>query len=147
IVSSLMMCWVVVLAAVSSQTSPQSSNSSPALDFDFFKARVQPIFLTKRPGHARCVSCHTSGTPMRLQPLAPGSKSWSEDESRKNFEAVRREVVPGSLQSKLLIHPLSQEAGGDLFHNGGKHWKSQDDPEWRTLAAWVRGEKTGGSDK
>ena len=28
------------------------------LDFEFFKTRVQPIFTTKREGHARCISCH-----------------------------------------------------------------------------------------
>ena len=120
---------------------PSASASAPALDFDFFKTRVQPIFQTKRPGHARCISCHIAGTPMRLQPFSPGATTWSDDESRKNFDVVRREVVPGSLQSKLLVHPLAEEAGGDLFHNGGKHWNSQSDPEWQTLAAWVRGEK------
>ena len=50
-------------------------------------------------------------------------------------------VVPGSLKSKLLVHPLATDAGGDLFHNGGKHWNSQSDPEWLILAAWVRGER------
>ena len=50
-------------------------------------------------------------------------------------------VVPGNpLKSPLLLHPLAEAAGGDRFHAGGKHWKSQSDPEWQTLAAWVRGE-------
>jgi hypothetical protein len=35
--------------------------------------------------------------------------------------------------------PLAEEGGGTPFHPGGKHWQSQDDPEWRTLAAWVIG--------
>jgi hypothetical protein len=39
----------------------------------------------------------------------------------------------------MLIHPLAAAAGGDRFHAGGKHWKSKSDPEWQTLAAWVRG--------
>ena len=37
--------------------------SAPALDYTFFKERVQPIFLKKRPGHARCVTCHEHGSP------------------------------------------------------------------------------------
>jgi hypothetical protein len=41
--------------------------SAPSLDFEFFKTRVQPIFLAKRPGHARCYVCHSTGTPFRLQ--------------------------------------------------------------------------------
>jgi len=118
----------------------QSPAGAPSLDFDFFKTRVQPIFVAKRPGHARCVSCHTSGTPMRLQPLAPGSAAWTDEQSRKNFDVVRAKVTPGNPgASRLLRHPLAQEAGGDTFHNGGKHWLSQNDPEWQTLAAWVGG--------
>jgi hypothetical protein len=111
----------------------------PSLDFEMFKTQVQPIFLAKRPGHARCISCHASGTPLRLQPLPPGRTMWNEEESRKNFEAVRRVVVPGSIKSMLLVHPLAEQAGGDFFHNGGKHWTSQNDPEWQVLKTWVVG--------
>ena len=125
--------------AATTAASGQSAvpSTAPALDFEFFKTKVQPIFLAKRPGHARCISCHASGTPLRLQPLSPGSTTWNDEQSRKNFEAVRRVVVPGSLKSMLLIHPLAEQAGGDFFHNGGKHWDSQNDPEWQTLKAWV----------
>ena len=51
----------------------QPAPSRSSLDFEFFKARVQPILTAKREGHARCVSCHASGTPMRLQPIASGN--------------------------------------------------------------------------
>ena len=112
----------------------------PSLDYEYFKTRVQPIFVAKRTGHARCVACHIAGTPMRLQPLSPGSANWNEEATRKNFEAVRRMVVPGSAKSLLLIHPLAEEAGGDFFHNGGKHWASQNDPEWQVLRAWIMGQ-------
>jgi len=118
---------------------PASSSAQGSLDFEFFKTKVQPIFLAKRPGHARCVACHSSGTPLRLQPLAPGSTTWNEDESRKNFEAVQRVAAAGNLKSRLLTHPLAEEAGGDFFHNGGKHWNSQDDAEWQTLKTFVLG--------
>jgi len=113
--------------------------STPSLDFEMFKTQVQPIFLAKRPGHARCISCHASGTPLRLQPLPAGRTMWNEEESRKNFEAVRRVVIPGSIKSMLLVHPLAEQAGGDFFHNGGKHWTSQNDPEWQVLKNWVVG--------
>jgi hypothetical protein len=114
--------------------------ASPSLDYETFKTKVQPIFLAKRPGHARCVSCHSSGTPLRLQPLSPGSATWNEEQSRKNFEAVKRVAQPGNAKSMLLVHPLAEQAGGDFFHNGGKHWDSQSDPEWQTLKAWVAGQ-------
>ena len=130
-------CLTVMLAGLPSQQSAPSPAVSASLDFEVFKTKVQPIFLAKRPGHARCISCHASGTPLRLQPLSAGRTTWNDEESRKNFEAVRRMVVPGSVKSMLLIHPLAEQAGGDFFHNGGKHWDSQNDPEWQTLKAWV----------
>jgi len=107
------------------------------LSFEFFRDRVQPIFLAKRPGHARCIECHDNGTP-RLQELSPGATTWNDEQSHKNFDVWSRMVAPGDPKdSRLLMHPLAHEAGGDPFHAGGKHWKSQSDPEWQTLAAWV----------
>jgi hypothetical protein len=125
-----------MLAGLLSQQPASSPAASASLDFEVFKTKVQPIFLAKRPGHARCISCHASGTPLRLQPLSPGSTTWNDEQSRKNFEAVVR-VAAGSVRSSLLRHPLAEQAGGDFFHSGGKHWDSQNDPEWQTLKAWV----------
>ena len=131
---------VSLVLASCSIASAQTGSASPTLDFEFFKARVQPIFAAERAGHARCIACHGSGTPMRLQPLAAGQTTWTDEESRKNFDAVRRMVVPGSAKSRLLMHPLAESAGGDFYHNGGKHWSSQNDAEWLTIKAWVMGD-------
>ena len=112
------------------------------LDFEFFRTRVQPILLATRERHTRCVTCHSQGTPMRLQELSPGASTWNEEQSRRNFQVVAPRVVPLSpLQSKLLIHPLQTEAGGDFYHGGGKHWSSFLDPEWQTIANWICGRK------
>ena len=117
-----------------------------SLDYEFFKDKVEPIFLKKRPGHARCVSCHTTNNVrLHLVPLSPGAATWNEEQSRENFQLVKRVAFPGDTQSPLLIHPLLEGAGGDFFHSGGKHFNSQSDPEWLTLKAFVMGEKaTGG---
>lgn len=132
---------IAVLAAMLAQAPAFAASST--LDYAFFRDRVQPIFLAKRPGHARCVVCHDHTNP-RLEELSPGAKTWNEEQSRKNFEAWQRVVVPGDpMASRMLMHPLAAAAGGDPFHAGGKHWTSEDDPEWQTLAAWVR---TGASD-
>ena len=69
-----------------------------------------------------------------------GRTTWTEEESRKNFQAIQRVVAPGNLKSRLLLHPLEEKAGGDFYHSGGKHFASQNDPEWLTLKAWVLGQ-------
>ena len=141
--------WRTLAAWVAtSPAAPATSSSAPAtsLNFEVFKARVQPILLNKRTGIARCYVCHSQGTNFRLQPLSSGSATWNEEESRRNFEAVQRVVVPGDpLASRLLMMPLAAQAGGDPFHPGGKPWLSQNDPEWQTLASWVRAQSAGTS--
>ena len=134
--------WVRTGSASAAATSP----AAPTLDFEFFKTRVQPIFLAKRPGHARCYVCHSAGTPFRLQKLSPGATAWDDAQTRRNFEAAQREVVPGEpMVSQLLVHPLAPQAGGDPFHSGGKHWDSQSNPEWQAMAEWVKGQKAAAS--
>jgi hypothetical protein len=113
--------------------------AAPSLDYEYFKSKVQPIFVAKRTGHARCIACHGSGTPLRLQRPSVDGTSWTEEESKKNFDAMRRVAFAGNAKSLLLIHALEETAGGDFFHSGGKHWASQNDPEWQVLRAWIMG--------
>jgi len=120
-----------------------ASVRAQALDYEFFKTRVQPIFLEKQPGHTRCVVCHSgrSNNAFRLEPLAPGSKTWNEEQSRRNFELVSRLVVPGDAQAGLLLtHPLAPEAGGSAYHSGGRQFASRYDPRWQTLSRWAQGQ-------
>ena len=127
------------MAAALAGQQPAPAEGAPSLNFEFFKTEVQPIFLKKRPEHARCIACHGQGTPLRLQPLQPGRTTWTDDESQKNFAAIQR-VAAGGLQSRLLLHPLAESAGGDFYHSGGKHFSSQNDSEWLTLKAFVLGQ-------
>ena len=120
--------------------------ASPAeLDFEYYRTQVEPIFLEKREGFTRCVVCHAGDERAAfLEGLAPGAATWDEEQSRRNFDSVLGLVTPGDpLASRLLMHPLEPAAGGDEFHTGGRQFSSQDDPQFRTLAAWVRGEKAG----
>ena len=137
--------WLVVpLACIGIMTGVAAQTPAPAatastLDYAVYKDRVQPLFLNKKAGLARCYVCHSQGTPFRLQLLSPGSATWSDEESQKNFAAIQRLVSPGHPEnSRLLLMPLAHEAGGTEFHPGGKRWASKDDPEWKEVAQWIR---------
>ena len=127
-------------------TANPASRSTPMLDYGFFTKRVEPIFLERRLGHTRCYVCHAeSNNAFRLEKLAPGATFWNAEQSRRNFETISTLVNPGDPDtSRLLLHPLAPEAGGDIFHSGGRQFRSKDDPAWRSLARWVNGEKLGG---
>lgn len=125
--------------AAMAQPAPASA-TSPTLDFEFFRQRVMPILTTQRPGHARCIECHTTVTRMRLPPLPDGAATWGDADAHAIFNILKTKVIPGQPdRSRLLRHPLAVAAGGDPSHDGGKHWASKAAPEWQTLAAWVRG--------
>src|SRR6266849_55324 len=117
--------------------------TAQTLNYDVYKAKVEPIFLKKRPPHARCVVCHAgAGNAFRLERLAPGSTNWTEEQSRKNFDVVTKLINTSSVaESPLLVHPLAPEGGGDDFHSGGRQFKTKTDADWKTIYDWARAGK------
>jgi len=133
---------VTLVAALTLAGVSEAASQGPELDYEFFKHRVEPVFLQKREGHTRCYVCHSeNNSAFRLEKLSPGAAFWTEEQSRKNFELAAALVVPGDpAHSRLLLHPLAPEAGGDLFHSGGRQFASRNDPDWKLLAEWVSGQ-------
>jgi hypothetical protein len=149
---------VALLYAFAPFAAAQSSGSAdaqtPQLDYEFFKARVEPIFLKNRSAdHARCYTCHQvghhGGGPLSLDTLAPGANFWTEEQSRHNFDTVSKLVVPGNPSLSLFLRmPMAPEAGGLAdTHQGGRQFASEDDPDWKNMKAWVLGEKLASSAK
>ena len=132
--------WIIALAVVLPASSVFAAEV--ALDYDSYKSRVEPIFLKKRPSHGRCYVCHAeSNNAFRLEKLSPGSTSWTEEQSQRNFQKVAALVVAGEPdKSKLLLQPLAPEGGGVAYHSGGRQFASKNDPDWKILAQWVAGQ-------
>jgi hypothetical protein len=112
------------------------------LDYEVFKASVQPIFVTHRDGYSRCVVCHGGAPNNALRLERPGPNGYTEEQSRKNFETVSRLVVPGKPDdSRLLMYPLVPEEGGAAYHSGGRQWPTKKDANWQAIARWINGQK------
>ena len=122
------------------QSGALSLASREPFDYDFYRDEVEPIFVRKRIGIARCVVCHSTRTRFRLQPLPADGEGWTAEQSQRNLSVTRRMIRPNDLMaSPLLTLPLSEKSGGNPFHPGGKHWASQSDPEWQTIVRWIQG--------
>jgi hypothetical protein len=137
-------------AAIGSFSGAQSAAPAAApkakqgvtLDYNFFKTRVQPVFLQKREGRTRCYVCHSNNNvAFHVVPLSPGATTWNEEQSRRNFLMIEQVAAPGNLESPILKHPLDEKAGGDAHHGGGQQFMSQQDPAWQTLRDFVMGAK------
>lgn len=126
-------------AALAAASGSQVASQGKPLDYETFKSRVEPIFLERREGHVRCYVCHSeNNNGLHLQRLSDGATTWDDEQSRKNFESVSGLVAPNDpASSRLLIHPLAPEAGGDLFHSGGRQFEFKNDPDWKILAQWA----------
>jgi hypothetical protein len=134
------MSWRAVILAAAMVAAPGYAGAQ-TLDYDVFKATIQPIFVTHRDGYTRCMVCHAgANNAMRLE--RPGPGGFTEEQSRKNFETVSRLVVPGKPdESHLLLYPLVPEEGGSAYHSGGRQWPSKSDPNWQAIARWINGQK------
>jgi hypothetical protein len=144
--AAIFLCAFVPISRA--QKSSASDKGEPQLDYEFFKTKVEPIFLKKRSAdHARCYVCHQeahhNGGPLSLEMVMAGKNFWTEEQSRHNFEIVSRLVVPGDPDASLFLRmPLAPEAGGLAdTHQGGRQFASQDDPDWKNMKAWVLGQK------
>lgn len=120
--------------------------AQPAVDFEFFRACVQNVFAKPREGHISCSNCHGGGQ-MGFAPVpGEGRSTWNDQEARAAFTVISRLIVAGDpVRSRFLLKPLHPDGGGSYAHNGVRRWQNRNDPEWQMLAAWVRGEKKGGS--
>ncbi len=112
--------------------SPTTAEAVPEVDFEFFRSCVQPIFFRVTEGGLACANCHNA--------------EFAQTDPEESWGNVSRLIEPGQpTQSRLLMHPLHPDGGGDYVHNGVRRWLNQDDPEWQMLAEWVNGELTGAS--
>src|SRR5882762_64421 len=89
---AMILALVCAHSTLHGQGTPAAATGPRGLDFETFRTKIEPIFLAKRGEHARCYACHAQGTPLRLQEMAPGATSWSEQQSRANFAAMQRVV-------------------------------------------------------
>ena len=113
------------------------------VDFEFYSACVLPNVLSVgNYGQLACTSCHAGGQA-GFAPRGRGGP-LTEAQARQGFATLQRLIVPGDPErSRFLLKPLHPDGGGSYAHNGVRRWQNRSDPEWQTLAAWVRGEVTG----
>src|SRR5258708_38740862 len=113
ILASILVVSAVALYAPVPFAAQGPSASRPSLDYEFFKTRVEPIFLEKRwPDHARCYVCHEisrhGGGPLSLERLSPGMSSSTEGQSCPHFQVGSKLVTHCyPLTSLLLLMPLA----------------------------------------
>jgi len=142
-----------VLAAVGPAESPEvgsavavTAEAQELPGFEYYRENIEPIFMRPRgyPNRgedAACVMCHVWQTNLRfaLEDMTETQNgwSWTEVQSRANYEVVTQLVdASDPASSKLLQKPLAPTAGGE-DHTGGTFWESTDDAEYQVALEWI----------
>ena len=97
---------------------PAASKADVALDYDYYKAKVEPVFLVKREGHTRCVVCHTvNNAPLHL--VRRGRRVGTMSSRVETSSWSRRWSCPGGKAAsslrirspkRLVAIPITAEA-------------------------------------
>ena len=98
------------------------AKADPPIDFEFFRACVQPVFANPREGHIKCSNCHAEGI-IGFAPVPENGSTWSEQEAKRAFSTITRLILPGNPeQSRFLLKPLHPDGGGSTrttVHDAG----------------------------
>jgi hypothetical protein len=133
------------------QAGLEQSRTLAALDEPYFRCRVQAVLAKS----CATFSCHGDGRRFlrlyaRNRLRLGGDETTrnarlSADEYAANFESARALVdMSDPLGSFLVRKPLESAAGGfyhrgALIFGGGNVFATRDDPDFKTLTAWVGG--------
>ena len=138
--------YQVILDWVSALPAAEYTPAEPevVVDFEYYRSCVHPNVLSSgNYGQLACTSCHAGGSA-GFAPVSADGAGLTVAQARQGFEALQRLIVPGDpMRSRFLRKPLHPDGGGAYAHNGVRRWQNRSDPEWQTLAAWIRGEVNG----
>ncbi len=125
-----------------------ATGDTRTLDYAYFKRNVMPVFARKSAtdGNA-CVSCHFNHNLFKVTP--PGARGrFTEAQIRETLRsAMKMADLRQPEKSLLLLKPLSSSASegvvnaATVAHGGGQRWSGPDDPDYRTVLAWLNGSK------
>ena len=118
------------------------------LDYEYFKAKVQPIFLTKRAG-----PCALRDVPRRRQQHAEAAeasrrarRAWGEEDTRKNFDTVSKIIhaVDDPLTAQDPDPPARPRGGRRRLPLRRPAVRQPNDPHWKTITDWPRARSPAG---
>jgi hypothetical protein len=117
------------------------------LDYDYFVARVEPVFARKGPDGQACATCHQTHTIFRLSRPGPNG-SFSEEQSQLHYRSALKVVDLANPERSLLLRKPLSDARDEgvldqktLSHGGGIRWADAEDPAYRVILEWINGAK------
>ena len=107
-----------------------------ALDFEYFRVRVQPLLAVVGGDGRSCFSCHANQSVFNLRP-PDASGNFPEEVSRHNFRSMLRVIDLEQPENSLVLKKPTME----VPHCGGKRWDGRDHPAYQAILLWLNGAK------
>lgn len=115
--------------ATSSKRDPEK-----ALDFEYFRVRVQPLLAVVGGDGRSCFSCHANQSVFNLRP-PDVSGNFPEEVSHHNFRSMLRVIDLDNPENSLVLKKPTTE----VPHCGGKRWESKEHPAYQAILLWLNG--------
>lgn len=133
----------VSLATGCGSVDPGVEGSGETLDYNAFKATIQPILDGRGCSNSGCHyrdknDPNNGGPGGSLRLFNCTADPCTEDEYLSNFDSASgMSNIPNPSDSKLLLKPLAVSAGG-IQHLGGDIFLSTGDPDYFTILSWIQ---------
>ena len=122
---------------------PGVGEAGGTLDYNVFKANIQPIFDSRGCSNSNChyrdkSNPNVGGPGGSLRIFNCATSPCTEDESQANFDSASGMAdIASPTSSKLLLKPLAVSAGG-IQHLGGDIFLNTTDPDYLTILGWIQ---------
>lgn len=110
-------------------------------DYQSFKEKVEPLFLTPGKDQRACINCHETHPILKLLPIDPNQPA--EEQVTAHYRAALRVIdLRDPEQSLLAIKPTNPSppegaVAAPSTHEGGVRWEKAS-PPYQTILEWIR---------
>jgi hypothetical protein len=122
---------------------PGVDPSVGSLDYDAFKANIQPVLDRRGCSNSKChyrdkANPSNGGPGGSFRIFNCTDDPCSEDQFRANYDSASGMCdISNSTNSKILLKPLAVSAGG-IQHLGGDIFLNATDPDYLTILSWIQ---------
>ncbi|HTN42936.1 MAG TPA: hypothetical protein VMN77_03975 [Nitrospiria bacterium] len=133
----------VCIGAGCGTVDPGVDSGAGSLDYDEFKANIQPVFDSRGCSNSNCHyrdknNPNSGGPGGSLRIFNCKTDPCTEDQFRANFDSASGMTdIANPAGSKLLLKPLAVSAGG-IQHLGGDIFPNTSDPDYLTILSWIQ---------